>query len=305
MSQCILIVGAGGFVGTALTNRLLADGHIVYRIQKNVDESAGSAHVYVGDLSDAEALRSILVDCDTIFYLASSTTPGSSIKSPSLESERNLLPLLRLLEILPEFPHIQLVFVSSGGTLYGNPEANRASEADALSPLSYHGAGKLASEIFLKTFNTLTGQGVTVLRPSNLYGPGQTMRHGFGLIRTMLECVRQGKPIDVWGDGEAIRDFLFIDDMVDACCHVLKYNADQWRVFNIGGGVGHSINQIKSLVEAVAGAGISVHYHPPRQGDVRRIVLDCSRIHSEFGWHAVTSLNEGIERTWRWLEAQS
>jgi len=302
VSRNILIIGANGFVGTALANRLLADGHVVHRLQKNLIASTGERdYIHTGDLSSADAMRSILVDCDTIFYVASSTTPGSSIKSPTLESEYNLLPLLQLLEVLPEFSQTRLVFLSSGGTVYGNPESDQTSESGLLSPLSYYGAGKLASEVFLKTFHALTGQGVTILRPSNLYGPGQSMRQGFGIIRTMLECARQSKPIDVWGDGEAVRDFLFIDDMVDACCRAVENDGNLWRLFNVGGGIGYSINQVKHMVDALTGTTIPVRYHPERPGDVRRIVLDCSRMHSELGWQAITSLSDGLELTWRWL----
>ncbi len=305
MSGRILIIGAGGFVGTALSRRLLADGYTVHRLQRTPSVSSGLRDlVHTGSLDNAELLRDILPACDTVFHLASSTTPGSSMNCPTKEGELNLLPTLRLLEVMQDFPHIHLVFVSSGGTLYGNPAMASVTETAPLAPLSYHGAGKLASEAFLEAFHQQTGRGVTVLRPSNLYGPGQPLRSGFGLIRTMLEYARRGSTMHIWGDGESVRDFLYIDDMVEACCKVLKNGSDAWRVFNVGVGEGHSINQIKQLVEEITGMQVPATYHPSRSGDVRRIVLDCSKLHSELAWSPAVLLTEGIKRTWEWLEAQ-
>lgn len=305
MSERILIIGAGGFVGNALSRRLLADGHAVRRLQRTSAASSGARDlVHVGSLDDVDLLRSILPACDTVFHLASSSTPGSTANAPVDEGELNLLPTLHLLEVMQDFPHTRLIFVSSGGTLYGNPATACVDEAAPLASLSYHGAAKVASEAFLQAFHNLTGQGVTILRPSNLYGPGQLLRSGFGLIRTTLEHARHGSTMHIWGDGESVRDFLYIDDMIEACCKVLKNDRDAWQVFNVGMGEGHSINQIKQLVEEVTGMPVPAVYHPPRPGDVRRIVLDCSKLHSELGWSPAVPLEEGIRRTWQWLEKQ-
>lgn len=305
MSENILIIGSGGFIGTALSQRLLADGRTVHRLQKTpLLSSVPRDLIHVGNLGDAELLRGILPACDTVFHLASSTTPGSSMNHPALEGELNLLPTLRLLEVMQDFPHVRLVFVSSGGALYGNPATSTVAETAPLSPLSYHGTGKLAIETFLHTFHHLTDHDVTVLRVSNLYGPGQSLRDGFGLICTMLEHARHGSTMPIWGDGESVRDFLYIDDMVEASCQVLEQHSIGWEVFNVGAGEGHSINQIKQLVEAVVGLPVLVTYQPHRPGDVRRIVLDCSKLRSELAWSPTVPLAEGILRTWRWLESQ-
>ena len=306
MKQKILIIGAGGFVGTALSKRLLTDGHTVHRLQRTQSVSSGTHDlVHIGSQDNEELLRKILPECEIVMHLASSSTPGSTVNRPVLEAELNLLPMLRLLEMMQDFPNASLVFVSSGGTLYGNSAKATVAETELLSTLSYHGAGKLASEAFLRAFHHLTGRGVTVLRPSNLYGPGQLLREGFGLIRTMLEHARRGSTLHIWGDGESVRDFLYLDDMLEACCKVLRNDSDAWRVFNVGVGEGHSINQIRQLVEEVTGMPVSAAYHPPRPGDVRRIVLDCSKLLSELGWKPAMPLAEGIRRTWRWLEGDA
>lgn len=304
MSNGILIIGAAGFLGTALSRRLQHQGLPVHRLVRSALPSIGQLDtVHVGSLEDTALLRAILPECGVVVHLASATTPGSSATHPAMEAELNLLPTLRLLETLQDFPAARLIFTSSGGTLYGNPATSAVTESAPLSPLSYHGTGKLAIEFFLHTFHHLTGQNITVLRPSNLYGPGQSLRHGFGLIRNMLENARCGKPISIWGDGESVRDFLYIDDMVDACCRVISDCRPGWQVFNVGSGEGHSINQIRQAIQEITGIPVQAEHHPARPGDVRSIVLDCTKLHADLGWSPATPLVEGIYRTWQWLQS--
>jgi UDP-glucose 4-epimerase len=302
MSDDILIVGADGFLGTALSGRLLDDGRTVHRLLRKPASASGEQAAF--SLDDDATLRRILRGCSTVFHLASATTPGSSAHQPALEAGLNLQPALQLIETLQHFPHIRLVFISSGGTLYGNPSTATVAETAPLAPLSYHGAGKLAIETFLHTFHHLSGAGVTVLRPSNLYGPGQSLRDGFGLVRTMLEHAMHGSTMQIWGDGESVRDFLYIDDMVEACLRLLQRDSGGWEVFNVGAGAGHSVNQIKELVETVTGRPVTTAYQPSRPGDVRRIVLDCSKLRRESGWNPAMPLDEGIRRTWKWLQGK-
>lgn len=305
MSKGILILGASGFLGGALARRLASDGCRVYRVMRQPASPFGENDtVHTGDLADAPLMRDMLMRCGTVFHLASATTPGSSAHQPSLEAEFNLLPTLRFLDVMQDFPGRRLIFVSSGGTLYGNPEIEVVPETYPTTALSYHGAGKIALESFLRTFSRLTGTRLTVLRPSNLYGPGQPLKSGFGLVRTMLEHLRQDTTMEIWGDGETVRDFLYIDDMVEACCRVLAQGDADSEVFNVGAGTGHSINQLRQLVEQITGRVLAVAYQPHRQVDVNRIVLDCSKIRSKLGWAPTVPLSEGLVRTWQWLQSQ-
>ena len=306
MSGGILILGAGGFLGCALAQRLAREGSRVYRIMRQPALPYGeNDSVHQGDLSDAPLMREMLMRCDTVFHLASATTPGSSAHQPSLEAELNLLPTLRFLDVMQDFPGRRLIFVSSGGTLYGNPKIEIAPETHSTTALSYHGAGKIALETFLLTFSRLNGTRLTVLRPSNLYGPAQSLKSEFGLVRTMLEHIRQGTTMEIWGDGEIVRDFLYIDDMVEACCQVQLKVDGGGEVFNVGAGTGHSINQVRKLVEQVTGKPLDIAYQPRRQVDVTRIVLDCSTIRSKLGWSPTVPLTEGLARTWQWLRSQA
>ena len=306
MSDGILILGAGGFLAGALARRLAGEGCRVYRVMRQPAPPFGeNDSVHTGDLADVPLMRDLLARCGTVFHLASATTPGSSARQPSLEAECNLLPTLRFLDVMQEFPGRRLIFVSSGGALYGNPKIAVAPETHPVAALSYHGAGKIALETFLLTFSRLTDTGLTVLRPSNLYGPAQPLKRGFGLVRTMLQHIRQGTTMEIWGDGGTVRDLLYIDDMVEACCRVRAEGSASGETFNVGAGTGHSINQLRQLAEHITGRPLAVAYRPQRQADVTRIVLDCSKIRAKLGWFPTVPLAEGLARTWQWLQSQA
>jgi UDP-glucose 4-epimerase len=251
-------------------------------------------------MEDKSLIESLLPECDTVIHLASGTIPGSSAGKPVVEADMNIVPTLKFLDIFRHCGNQRLIFVSSGGTLYGNPEKIPVNETHTLCPLSYHGAGKIAIEAFLQAFAYDSGKEVTILRPSNIYGPGQLLRQGFGFIRTVLEHLKVDTEMEIWGDGSIVRDFLYIGDMLKSIDAVI--NADPHTdVYNIGYGKGYSLNVVISTVEKVCGRTLKVKYLPARQVDVQRVVLDCSKIREILKWKPETSLEKGIELTWQWM----
>lgn len=279
----VLLLGGTGFIGSALGKRLELEGiptHILGR-------------------TNLQRLQEVMPQCGTVIHLASATTPGSSADQPQLELD-NMALTLRLLGLLKQQLETHLIFFSSGGTVYGNPERLPVAEDCPMAPLSNHGAGKAAQEAFCQVARA-QGHAVTILRPSNVYGPGQTMRHGFGLIRTMLEHARAGSLLEVWGDGENIRDFIYIDDIVEASMRLINLTQDSGS-YNLGSGIGFSINQVKGIVEASCGKQVRTIYRPGRGVDVRRVVLDNSRLNARLGWQPRVGLTDGVARTWKWLQ---
>ena len=301
----ILLLGGGGFIGTALSRRLCENNFNVHILSKHFSARQIEPNMifHKGKLDDREILERVLPECKTIIHLASSTTPGSSSRQPVLETNKNITPTLRFLDILQNYKYFHMIFVSSGGTLYGNPESNPVNETHPLNPLSFHGAGKAAIETFLRTFSTLPEKSTTIVRPSNVYGPGQPLRSGFGVIRTMLEHVHRGTVMEIWGDGTSIRDFLYLDDMLSALIHLIDFPNDN-NTYNIGSGIGYSLNQLKEIIESVCGKKLSAIYRPSRKTDVKAIVLDSSRLIIKTKWHPTVSLEQGIELTWKWLKQQ-
>lgn len=279
----ILLFGGSGFIGSVLARRLNNAGYVVHVLGRQ----------------DADRLEHLLPQCGTVVHLASATTPGSSAHHPEMELN-NLASMLHLQERMQRHPGAHLIFFSSGGAIYGNPAQLPIGENMPLAPLSYYGAGKAALEMFCQAFR-VQGHAVTILRPSNAYGPGQVLRSGFGLVRTMLEHARNHTAMDIWGDGQIIRDYIYIDDVVEACERLIAMPSDS-STYNLGSGVGHSINQVKQIVERVTGSELKTVSHPVRGIDVQAVVLDISRLEKNLSWRPRYSLEEGIRCTWGWLK---
>lgn len=301
----ILLLGGGGFIGTALSRCLCKNKFNVHILSRHFSARQIEPNMifYQGSMDDRKILERVLPECKTIIHLASSTTPGSSSRQPALEADKNITPTLRFLDILQSYKNFHIIFVSSGGTLYGNPESTPVNETYLLNPLSFHGAGKVAIETFLKTFSTFPEKNITIVRPSNVYGPGQSLHRGFGVIRTMLEHVLSGTMMEIWGDGTSIRDFLYIEDMLAALVCLIDLPHDN-NTYNVGSGIGYSLNQLKEIIESVCGKKLHAIYRPSRQIDVKTIVLDSSRLIKKTKWHPSVSLEQGIDFTWKWLKNQ-
>jgi len=300
----ILLIGGAGFLGRALTSRLDESGYALHVVTRsNALDFSDKVTSYGGGMENATLLRRLIPEFKTVVHLASGTTPGLSNRAPSLEGSMNITPTLILLEELQRNPHVRLIYVSSGGAVYGNPASRLVPESAELRPLSYYGAGKAAVESFLNCLHLQTGNPVVILRPSNLYGPGQPMYQGFGVVRTMLQHLRDNSPMTIWGDGSNVRDYLYIDDMVSAVELVLA-NASASGPFNVGNGIGHSLNELIHIAESVSGARLSVRYETSRGIDVGRIVLDITSIQQCYGWTPATVLENGMAKTWKWLCSQ-
>lgn len=299
MAGHILLLGGSGFIGQALCRRLATLPHDVIVVSHTEPRfKAQNVRWVEGSLDDAQLLHELLPNCEVAFHLASRTTPGASAQAPVREATDNLLPTLRLIETLHQYPHARLVYVSSGGATYGPSLQIPVSEQHCPHPQSYYGAGKVAVEAFLDALRA-QGHRIAILRPSNVYGPGQPLRPGFGLVRTVLDHIRHNTAITVWGDGSIVRDYLYIDDLVDALMLTMDPMSD--GLFNVGYGSGHSINELISLAHEVTGIAPTVNYTCDRKVDVPIIVLDITAIRNHYGWRPKTPLREGMAEMWRWL----
>jgi len=245
------------------------------------------------------ALMQLLPQCGTVVHLASSTTPGSSAQQPELE-RANLQLTQQLVDTLQTQPDTHLVFFSSGGTVYGDPTRLPVLEDAPLAPLSPYGATKVAQENLCLALRA-QGHAVSILRPSNAYGPGQALKGGFGLVRTLLEHAREGTELQLWGDGENVRDYIYIDDLVDATLRLLA-RPESAATYNLGSGTGYSVNQVKAMVVQTTSRPIVTRYVAARRVDVRSVVLDSQRLQSVLQWQPKTILAEGIQRAWQALQ---
>lgn len=304
MANQILVLGATGFAGGSVIRGLLRAGLEVFAVSRNAHllPPQTGVTVFPQPLDNSATLAALLPRCRAVFHVASDSTPGSTASQPVLEARLNLLPTLCLLESLQAFPQVPLVYVSSGGATYAASGAPAIDESASVAPASYYGAGKLAAEQFISTFARQHKAGVAMLRASNFYGPGQRYKPGFGVIPTIFRHMVAGTEMQIWGNGDAVRDYLYIDDFEDLCRRLATFPHEpgQPRLFNVGTGVGTTINQLCNLCEQVSGIPLKRNYTASRNVDASRIVLDSDAIEHATGWRAQMPLREGLQRTWDW-----
>jgi UDP-glucose 4-epimerase len=222
---------------------------------------------------------------------------------PSYDITSNVVASVKWLSHLAETRIRRILYFSSGGTVYGIPCSNPIDENHPTNPISSYGITKLAIEKYLAIYASLYGIEHYILRPSNVYGPGQQLDIGQGVIGVMARHALRGEPIEIWGTGEAIRDYLYIDDMVTATMVLLAYEGPH-RIFNVSGGEGYSLLDIIAILSSKIGSLTKIH-KPDRGFDVPMNVLDSSRICTETGWRPQIPLEEGIARTIKWLTGVS
>jgi UDP-glucose 4-epimerase len=295
-----LVIGGNGFIGSSLVDRLRAMGYQIRIMDQSMprgDVDWNGVDYVVGNLMDSRSLPSLLDGIDIVFHLASSTVPSTSNLDPVADVQSNLVGALNLCSAMIVAGKRRLVFFSSGGTVYGDPKQLPVPETHSLHPISSYGVVKVAIENYLLMYQRLGNLDPLILRPSNPYGPRQSTAGLQGVIAAFLERARLGQGVRIWGDGEVIRDYLHIDDLITFA--VAAGAGRHMGVVNVGSGQGHSLNQIVSLVREATGAALPVEYAPKRDYDVTEIVLDISRATVEFGWQPLINLSDGIQATWQ------
>ncbi len=299
----ILALGATGFLGNLVTRRLAREGHRVACLVRDADiVNPNPDFDYVqATLDDAQVIAEYARDADFLLHFAWDTTPGSSKGQPTVEAVNNLLPTFRLLEQLHSLSGCQFVFISSAGAVYDERNVTRAVESSPLNPKSYYGAGKLAAEMFLRAFSAQTSNPIVIVRPSNVYGPGQRAKRQFAIVPTLMRAVSDGTTFKIWGNGEATRDYLYADDFAD---FFVALTNRQWHgvsTFNLASQRLCSVNDLCSLIERVSGRRLALEYVPERGVDLRGLEIDGSAATHELGWQATTGLEKGLAKTWEWF----
>lgn len=301
VKKTALILGAGGFIGRHLSRKLAASGwHVIAATRTSTPFDDLAIENIVSPFDEARHFSGLVDRCCVVIHAAASTTPASTAAQPQLEG--NLRTTLALLESLQEHADVRLLYLSSGGTLYGDRVDGLAQETDPLLPRSYHGAGKVAAEVFVQTWARQFRGCAVVLRPSNIYGPGQTARRGFGIVPTAFERARDGNPFVVWGGGGATRDYLFVEDLMDLCLRAIHAPFDTGgHTFNAASGEALSVNHLLDHIDTITGRPLERSFAPTRSVDITHIVLDNSVARKVLGWRPRYTIDQGLERTWQWF----
>ncbi len=302
-----LVIGGTGFIGEHLVRALVArdvPSRVMARGHSRVPRFGPAVDVIVGDVGNKGQLAHAIDGVSTVYHLASSTVPASSAADPGFDMETNVVAALPLLELCAA-RRIRLVFMSSGGTVYGVPETLPIPETHSTWPISTHGVGKVAVEKLLFAFGHTLGLDYRILRLSNVYGEGQDPRTGMGAVPAFLEKVLARRPIELWGDGSQRRDFVYVGDVVDAILGMGSLDSPRWRLLNVGSGTATSILELCELIFDVTGQRTEVTVLPGRAFDVPVNVLDIQRAREALGFSPSVTLEEGIRRTWMWLTASA
>ena len=302
----VLVVGGSGFIGSHLCRKLLAENYLPVVFDR-VAPSVQGIEYHRGDMSTiADLWPSLLEDVVAVYHLAWTTKPQSANNDPLFDLQSNVAAGIHLLDGLAHLSHQpRFIFVSTGGAVYGQTGSVPVPEDHPTNPLNAYGISKLTLEHYLRLYHHLHGLDYLVFRPGNPYGEGQDPAGAQGAVAVFLGKILRGEAITIWGDGEVVRDYLHIDDLVSALVAGLAYHptATSPRVFNVGSGRGVSLNQLVGLLEQASGRHAEVAYTPARKADVPQIVLDISRILEHLGWSPRIPMEQGLRRTWDWIVA--
>jgi len=304
--RLIVVLGGLGFLGSHICRALVAHGYTVrifdklYALRKLVEDIETYVEIVEGDMSRPDDVLASISDAEIIINLVHTTVPGSSMKDPAYDVSSNVLASVRWLARLDETKVRRLFYVSSGGTVYGNPQTQPITEDHITEPVSSYGITKLSIEKYVAMYANLFGIEHRTLRPSNVYGEGQRLNIGQGVIGVMADQALRGQPLEVWGSGQSLRDYLHIDDLVAAMMALLEYNGAH-HIFNVSSGEGHSVLDIIKILRDQAGLQVEIKHTPGRGFDVDSNVLSSSRLRVETDWVPKVELETGIARTVNWL----
>lgn len=301
--RCV-VLGGCGFIGAHVVDHLVASGHSVRVVSRRPEALRGpvpGVDYQFSDYRDRAALARAFMGCDAVFHTISATTPGSGNLNPVLDINDNLVATIGMLDQMLDSGIRRLIYVSSGGVVYGVPEQLPIPETHPLRPISSYGIVKVAIESYIELYARTKGLSAVIVRPSNAYGVRQGRDGSHLLVSTLLRRALHGEPISIWGDGSIVRDYVHVSDL--ARLIVAAGESDATGVFNAGSGVGISVRQLIELVAEVTSRALAASYGQPRPFDVPVSILDSARARDVFGWVPEVSLRDGIADAWVWHKA--
>ena len=305
-----LFIGGGGFIGSSIIN-------MFHKYESNIEihilEPEGASldrvmhnrvHIHYGYISDIYLIEDIIKteNITKVIHLVSTMVPGSNFEDYKNEFEKIIFPTIQLMQICSR-EKIQLVYFSSGGTVYGDRSTLEPFvEADPKEPISYYGLSKQMIENSILFEHRTSHLDHLVIRPSNAYGPGQNIHGRQGLIAVSIGNILNGTPINIWGDGSAIRDYIYIDDLADAVFQILTSDVNN-AIINIGSGKGYSVNKIIEIIKNVVEEPVRVVYTPLRKQDVSNMILNNTLLNNITDIHP-TSIKDGIQKFYEYEKSR-
>jgi UDP-glucose 4-epimerase len=300
----ILVLGGSGFLGSHIVDKFLAERHdvAVYDLYpERFRRSPAGIKFYTGDFGNVGALDELIATgFDAVIHCVSTTTPKSSNESPEFDIQSNVIGTLYLLDICVKRKVGKVVFLSSGGTVYGDiGDRDKVDETHAVRPMCSYGVSKLTIEHYLDVYRHLRGLDYVALRLSNPYGERQSPLRALGALTVFLHKSLKRESVEVWGDGRVTRDFIYVGDVANAV--YLATVKPVSGIFNVGTGTGLSLREILVEISKVIGRETSINWLASRSFDVPRIVLDATKLKRATDWNCITPIQEGVAITADWL----
>ncbi len=300
-----LVLGAGGFIGGHLCHALVREGARVHGFGRRPKFANALPKIRwtTGEFSDRAALAVAVDGSEIVFHLLGGTNPEVSNKDPIVDLQVNTVASVQLLELCRAAGVLKVVFVSSGGTVYGIPDVVPTPETAPTEPISAYGINKLMVEKYLYLYRHLHGLRTIALRVANPFGPYQSPYRRQGVVAALIETYLGHRPVELWGDGQVVRDFVYIGDLAEAIVCAARYEGPH-HIINIGSGVGRSLLElVKSIGIALDMPDATVVHKPGRRADVPSNVLDISLARNELGWEPRTEWITGLQLTADWIRA--
>ena len=295
----ILFIGGAGFIGSNLVKRFCKSGS--FKVTVIEPETASvmrldglQVEIVRASLANVEAVEQIIANkrIDTVVHLVSTLIPGSGYEDFKRELTDMVFPSIRIMEYCARFD-IKFVYFSSGGTVYGNRTTMQPFvETDDMAPISYYGWSKQMMENSILFKNRTERLRYLIVRPSNPYGHGQNLYGRQGLVAVAIGKILNGQPVEVWGDGSAIRDYIYIDDLAEVFFQLIDNNVSNETV-NIGSGRGYSVNDVLAFLKIISKVDFKIKYENARPMDVSNMVLDTEKMH-KFTNVELTPMLEGV-----------
>jgi len=303
----ILVTGGAGFIGSTVADRFLALGHEVAILD---DLSTGfrefvppKATFFEGSVADAARVEKVFAEFrpEIVDHHAAQIDVRHSVTDPVHDATINVLGGLVLLQACTRHQVRKVLYASTGGALYGEGRSLPATEDHPVNPEAPYGASKHALEHYLYIWKLLHGLDYTVLRYPNVYGPRQNPHGEAGVNAIFIGLMLEGRRPKIFGTGEQVRDYLYVDDVVNA--NVIALDKGSGEMLNIGTGVGTSVLDIVRELNIILGTQIEPIHEAARPGEIQRIYLDASRAKQVLGWEPRVLFREGLSRTVEWSRA--
>jgi UDP-glucose 4-epimerase len=307
MNKRTLIIGGTGFIGNNLTASLIRSGRAVTVLSRGkffpITNVKGVNFVF-GDFSNKELIAKLVSNSDEVVHLAYASVPNTSFDDPIKDLNDNLLPTVHLMQYCSD-RGVRLIFISSGGTVYGHAQSLPMSETHSTNPISPYGVTKLTLENYAFLYAKTRGLSHICVRPSNPYGEGQRPFLGQGFISTAIATALQKKPIPIFGDQGTIRDYIYIDDLSNGILAAMDFGGDG-EIYNIGSGIGRSNLEVLRAIEPILkkqSVNVTISSLPKRLFDVQENILDSHKLEKISGWKPVQDFGEGLKKTIQYIKS--